>query len=120
MGGLEGRLVLGGEEFLEKAKELMGRSDLKEEVHWARQAARQSKREKLGKLIEGEKDERMKIWIRVQLGGETMTEVAKEYGCSDGSGVHRVVQRLNQRAVEERKLKARMGVLNKAFVSGCV
>ena len=50
----------------------------------------------------------MKIWMRVELGGERMTDISRELGYKDASGVHRVVQRLNARAMEDRKLKARM------------
>ena len=43
----------------------------------------------------------MRIWMRVELGGERMTEIGREFGYKDGSGVHRVVQRLNARAEED-------------------
>ena len=33
-----------------------------------------------------------------------MTAVAKQYGYRDGSGVHRVIQRLESRAKEDRQL----------------
>ena len=33
-----------------------------------------------------------------------MTDVAKQYGYSDGSGVHRVIQRLEARARDDSQL----------------
>ena len=46
----------------------------------------------------------MAIWLRVRLGGERMTEVAEDYGYRDGSGVHRVLQRLEEKAQHDRSL----------------
>jgi len=37
-----------------------------------------------------------------------MTELAKEYGYRDGSGIHRVVHRLEEAAKEDRNLAHRM------------
>ena len=44
-------------------------------------------------LVAQESDGRVAIWLRVRVGGQRMTELAKEYGYRDGSGGHRVVHR---------------------------
>ena len=42
--------------------------------------------------------------MRVMLGGEQMTAVAKEFGYNDGSGVLQVVKRLEPRARTDKPL----------------
>jgi hypothetical protein len=71
----------------------------------------------VAKLVVDEEDERMKIWVRVELGGERMATVGRELGYRDGSGVHRVVQRLNKRAAQDKKLQNRMFQLRQATSS---
>ena len=43
-------------------------------------------------------------WLRVRVGGERMTTVAADYGYRDGSGVHRVIKRLEEKAKSDRAL----------------
>ncbi len=105
---LQGGVVLGSEKLWQKAKEVVGRNDAKESVYWVRQAGGKARRQKVAKLVVKEPDERIKVWIRVELGGEKMVAVGRELGYRDGSGVHRVVQRLNQRAEQDKKLRSRM------------
>ncbi len=50
----------------------------------------------IASLVEQEADRRVAIWLRV--GGEWMTTVAADYGYRDGSGVHRVIKRLEEKA----------------------
>jgi REP element-mobilizing transposase RayT len=105
---LKGGLVLGSEKLWEKAKEMVGRNAAQGSVRWVNQAGLKAKRQKVAKLAAEETDERMKIWMRVELGGEKMAALGRELGYRDGSGVHRVVQRLNQRATRDKKLQNRM------------
>ena len=114
---LKGGLVLGSEQLWEKAKEVIGRNDARESVHWVSQARGKATRRKVAKLVGEEEDERMRIWIRVELGGERMAAVGRELGYRDGSGVHRVVQRLNLRAEKDKKLQKRMLQLRQATSS---
>ena len=111
---LKGGLVLGSEKLWEKAKEMVGRNAAQGSVHWVNQAGLKAKREKVANLLAKETDERMKIWMRVELGGERMAALGRELGYGDGSGVHRVVQRLNQRATRDKKLQNRMLQLRRA------
>ncbi len=46
-------------------------------------------------------------------GGERMTTVAADYGCRDGSGVHRVIKRLEEKAKSDRALSRRLKALAK-------
>ncbi len=55
----------------------------------------------------------MAIWLRVRVGGERMTTVAADYGDRDGSGVHRVIKRLEERAKGDRTLSRRLNALAK-------
>jgi len=55
-----------------------------------------------------ESDRRVAIWLRVRLGGERMTMVAADYGCRDGSGINRVVERLVEKAKGDRALARRL------------
>ena len=59
----------------------------------------------------------MAIWIRVRLGGERMTEVADDYGYRDGSGVHRVLQRLEEKAQHDRSLARHLKKLAEQMAS---
>ncbi len=53
------------------------------------------------------------IWLRVRVGGERMTTVAADYGYRDGSGIHRVIQRLEEKAKSDRALSRRLKALAK-------
>ena len=57
------------------------------------------------RLAAGEADERVRLWVRVALGGERMTELAREFGYRDGSGVLQVVKRLEARAKDDAPLR---------------
>ncbi len=114
---LKGGLVLGSGKLWEKAKEMAGRNAAQGSVRWVSQAGLKAKRQKIAKLAADETDERMKIWIRVELGGEKMAAIGRELDYRDGSGVHRVVQRLNQRATQDKKLQNRMLQLRRATTS---
>ena len=65
----------------------------------------------VGRLVAEESDRRVAIWLRVRLGGERMTAVAADYGYRDGSGVHRVVQRLDEKAKGYGALARRLQAL---------
>jgi hypothetical protein len=59
-------------------------------------------------MTEGETDRRVVIWMRVRLAGERPADLTREFGYADGSGVLRVVQRLDAAAVEDRGLRKRL------------
>ena len=101
---LRGGLVLGGEGLWNKVRRLVADSDGDEEIRWHRRASAAEASRLVHSLVEQETDRRVAIWLRVRLGGERMTEVAEDYGYRDGSGVHRVLQRLEKKAHHDRSL----------------
>jgi REP element-mobilizing transposase RayT len=103
---LRGGLVLGGEGLWNKVRRLVADSDGDEEIRWHRRASAEEASRRIHPLVEHETDRRVAIWIwlRVRLGGERMTELAADYGYRDGSGVHRVLQRLKEKAQHDRSL----------------
>lgn len=105
---LRGGLVLGGNELWRRVRrELAGESRTDPRLtaddlgaHLARLAAEQG-------------DRRLAVWLRVRLGGEAMTAVARDFGYRDGSGVHHVVRRLEARADNDPALARRMSELRR-------
>ena len=83
-------------------------------MRWTAQALLKATRRRIAKLPAQEEEVRMRIWIRVELGGEKMTAIGREIGYRDGSGVDRVVQRLNKRAEQDKDLETRMFQLRQA------
>ena len=81
---------------------------LVKEIRWRRRADGDEVSRLIASLVAQEADRRVAIWLRVRVGGQRMTELAKEYGYRDGSGIHRVVHRLEQAAKEDRDLAHRL------------
>ena len=77
------------------------------EIRWRRRADGDEVSRLVASLVAQEADRRVAIWLRVRVGGQRMTELAKEYRYRDGSGVHRVVHRLEEAAKEDRDLAHR-------------
>ncbi|MCU0876063.1 MAG: hypothetical protein MUE50_27385 [Pirellulaceae bacterium] len=91
-------LVLGGESLWNRARELLDQAEGHEEmIRWRRRADGDEVSRLVAALVAQEADRRVALWLRVRVGGQRMTELAKEYGYRDGSGVHRVVHRLAHR-----------------------
>ena len=105
---LIGGLVLGGERLLAKANAQLGRREAADERHWTQQRHQSQVRERLGEVLDGEADERIKIWARIRLGGESGVVVAREHGYRDGSGVGHVVRRLERRRVHDATLRQKL------------
>jgi hypothetical protein len=104
-------LVLGGEALWDKACRILEKSEGKEQIRQRRRAERDRVSRKIEKLVEREPDRRVRIGLRVRLGGQRMTEIAKEYGYSDGSGVHQVVKRLETKAGKDPELSEHLKAL---------
>ncbi len=84
-------------------RELVARPEGNEEIRWRRRADAEDSAGAIESLVEQEADRRVAIWLRV--GGERMmTTVAAEYGYRDGSGVHRVIKRLEEKAKSGRAI----------------
>jgi hypothetical protein len=106
-------LVLGGDALWEKVRGLIAEAQGDEEIRWRRRADAEETSRIIESLVAQEPDRRVAIWLRVRLGGERMTTVAGDYGYRDGSGVHRVVQRLEKKAEDDQALARRLKALAK-------
>lgn len=116
---VRGGLVLGGAALWEKVRRLLEGSDSDTEIRWQQRRGQEQIRDTIQSLVRTQENRRVQIWLQVRLGGQQMTEVARDYGYRDGSGVLRVVQRLEARAKEDRKLAAQLRQLSrKANLSG--
>jgi len=104
-------LVLGGDALWQKVRGLIAEAQGDEEIRWRRRADGAGISRVIESLVAEETDRRVAIWLRVRLGGERMTAVAADYGYRDGSGVHRVIQRLHERAKSDRSLARRLKTL---------
>ena len=106
--GLIDGLVLGGERLLAKVQAHVARKPLVDEAAWLQRRQKLERRSRLTAILERETDERIKIWARVQLGGERGATVAREYGYRDGSGVGQLVRRLERRSRFNRTLRRKL------------
>ena len=114
MDQLRGGLVLGGDPLWEKAQTLISRENGKEEIRWKEHHGRKALEAQVRKLATRQKDPRLQLWVRVRLGGEKLIDLAQEQGYCDGSGVYRVVTRLEQAAEVDRKLRRELEELRKS------
>jgi hypothetical protein len=110
-------LVLGGDALWGKVRRLVAKATRNEEIRWRQRADAEEYSRVIGSLVAHEADRRVAIWLRVRLGGERMTTVAADYGYRDGSGIHRVVQRLEKKAKDDQVLSRRLNALAKEVSS---
>ena len=83
---LRGALVLGGEEFYRKACMLVGKGTGDEATRWTRREETEHTRRRVQRLVVDEDDDRVKLWARIRLGGESGAGLSREYGYADSSG----------------------------------
>ena len=117
---LRGGLVLGGEVFWEKVCALVDRSDARDAIRWRRRVGQQQLQARIDNLVREQDDPRVRIWVRVRLGGQRMSQVASACRYSDGSSVYRVIQRLEARAKKDRKLATYLRKLERTVKSSSV
>jgi len=98
-------LVLGSEPLRAKAQALLARKPGQEERHWTKAVESKQWQQRVRQQAAAHADPRIQIWTRVRLGGERGVDVARDYGYASGNGIGQVVKRLEQRAVEDRRLK---------------
>ena len=110
-------LVLGGETLWDKVRRLVAKAEGDEEIPWRRRADAEENSRVIELLVAQETDRRVAIWLRVRLGEERMSTVAADYGYRDGSGIHRVVQRLEEKAKDDQALARRLKSLAKRVSS---
>jgi hypothetical protein len=109
---LRGGLVLGGERVWSRVKGLLDKSKDEHVVRWRARATQPEQRERAAELVRQEGDRRLQIWLRVRVGGEETTAVARSYGYRHASGVTRVIQRLEARAKQDRRLAGKLTALS--------
>jgi len=105
---IKGGLVLGGEKLWEKVKDIIQSKTGTDEIRWKERQGHQENQKKIEELIPRENDKRVKMWIKVRLGGEQRQRVAKEFGYRDSSGVTQVIKRLEQAMIGDRRLRRRI------------
>ena len=110
---LRGGLVLGSDSLWNKVCGLLAESEGDEEIRWSRRACAEAVAERIDRLAAKQSDRRIAIWLQVRHGGRRMTQLAEQYGYSDGSGIHRVLQRLEGRAEQDRQLDRQLKSLAK-------
>jgi len=108
---LQQGLVLGGEALSARVREVLSKAEGQEEIRWQQRADAACVTETIAAMVEKETDKKIAMWLRVRLGGERMTQVAAEYGYRDGSGVHQVIRRLEQKAAKDQVLSAYLQAL---------
>ena len=112
-GAIRGGLVLGSEELYEKVRQMAGQTEVLESARWTRNERAEEVRGRVKQLVKDERDDRVKIWARVRLGGERGVAVAREYGYADSSGVTRVMRRLENQTTTDKHLARKLDQLRK-------
>ncbi len=92
-------------------RELVAKAEGDEEIRWRRRADAEESARAIESLVEQEADRRVAIWLHVSGGGERMTTVAADYCYREGSGVHRVIKRREEKAKSDRALSRRLKAL---------
>jgi len=105
---VRGGLVLGSGALWRKACRLIERSGGQEQLRSQRRSAKDAVGRWVAAQVKHEPDRRIQIWLRVCLGGERLTDIARTHGYSDPSGVHRVVHRLQEQSASDRPLARRL------------
>ena len=77
-------------------------------LEWMKRVGAETSRDRAREMAAGQADARLALWIRARLGGEVMAELARDLGYADGSGVLRVLQRLERRAEADAGLRRKM------------
>jgi REP element-mobilizing transposase RayT len=115
--GLRRGLILGSERFADRIADLVaGRSDANS-IRWTRVDSESKLQSAVAKAIGAERDWRVRLWLRIKLGGESSSAIARELGYADSSGVHRVVARLEEKSSTDTSLKTRLKTLKMAVMS---
>jgi REP element-mobilizing transposase RayT len=105
---LRGGMVLGGDELYEKVRALTKQRGGLEAARWTQSEEIGALRERVRRLVAGERDDRVQVWARVRLGEERGVEVGREYGYADGSGVTQVLKRLEARAATDKAIAKKL------------
>ena len=110
-------LVLGGDELMERVKECMGKRTGQEELRWREDDLVERQKERVEEILKKETDSVIRMWMRVNFGGERMVDVGRDQGYVDGSGVAVALKRLRAKAAYNSALKQKMEKLKKVILS---
>jgi hypothetical protein len=91
--------MLGGSDLYDRVRSSMENKKGQEELRWKELEGLNEIRRRLTDVLPEDLSQQVRIWARVRLGGERSTDLAQEYGYRDGSGIYRVVQRLENKKV---------------------
>lgn len=114
---LRGGLVLGGDDLWTRAKDMIAKSTGRQEIQWSQHVRRAELSTLIEQLVKDEPDVRLQIWLRVRLGGERMVDVAGSFGYSNGSAVHQVIHRLENRCHQDFVLAQKLAAWKTAVSS---
>ena len=115
---LRGGLVLGGTALWEKARRLIEAKSGSEELRWSKREETAARRLPMAQaLAKKEPDPRLRVWLRVHLGGERRIDVARSCGYADGSAVTQLLKRLEQAAIKPGPLREKIDRYTKEFAS---
>jgi REP element-mobilizing transposase RayT len=110
-------LILGGEGFADRISTLIQKRTDPESIRWTQADTAAKLPATLARAIKTEKDWQIQLWLRIKLGGESSSAIARELGYADCSGVHRVIARLEQKAKADPKLAKKLETLKIAILS---
>lgn len=115
---LRSGLALCGESLWERVSKAVGSKKGQEEARWTTTQDLKLRREQIAELLQKEPDWRVKIWARVKLGAERPSDLAKEFGYRDSTGILRVVQRLEAMARKDEDIATKLTDLRSACRGG--
>jgi len=107
---LQQGLILGGEEFSEKIKMKMKKNPREEEKRWLIHDHQRSRNERIHNLIKKEKNPKVQIWLRIRMGHEQMSKVARELGYRRESAIYQMLTRLEESSRQDSKLLGKLRV----------
>jgi hypothetical protein len=110
---VRGGLVLGSDRLWDQVRSLLRQKEGEEELRWEKRIAAREMAQRVQKMLGGEKDNRIRIWGRIRLGGERNAVLAREMGYQDGTAIAHVVRRLEHKASNDKRLRQRLEQLKR-------
>jgi len=109
---LQGGLVLGSEAFVEQVRARMSRKSGREEVRWvSRVEDPRVRRSAAYELAIRQEERSWAVWVRVVLGGERRSDVARSYGYRSVSAITQILKRLPHSTMGNKAVAARRNTL---------
>ena len=101
------------EQMIERFGIVLQNKKGQEEIRWQRNEGNRERMKRLKDLLAKEEDPRIKIWVRVRLGGERPVDVGREMGYRNGSGVLQVIKRLDEATREDKGIGEKMSLMRR-------